>query len=218
VSFDSVAPFYRALETIVFGNALQRARVRWLGEIGTPRRALIVGEGNGRFLRALVRSHPDLRIDCVDESARMLALAEKRLGASCHDSNVAFIHENVLKWESTRAYDLIVTHFVLDCFEADALEIIVRKLARAASPNAVWLLADFNVPSSRWAKWWANVWLSVMYTFFQWTTGLSARRLVNPAPCLHDSGFVCHARELSRSGFLKTEVWVRNQVVPSGRD
>ena len=61
VSFDSIAPAYRTLETIAFGGALQRARVACLGEIGTPRRALIVGEGNGRFLCELLRRSSERR-------------------------------------------------------------------------------------------------------------------------------------------------------------
>jgi hypothetical protein len=43
VSFDSIAPYYRWIETIVFGNALQRARIYWIDKIPRPGRALIVG-------------------------------------------------------------------------------------------------------------------------------------------------------------------------------
>ena len=79
VSFDAVAPWYRMLETIAFGDALQRCRVACLGEIAVPRRALIVGEGNGRFLCALLQAHPGVEVVCVDASERMLQLARKRM-------------------------------------------------------------------------------------------------------------------------------------------
>src|SRR5205085_11553919 len=64
VSFDAIAPWYRTLETIAFGQALQRARVACLAEISAPRRALIVGEGHGRYLCQLLRAHPPPHVDC----------------------------------------------------------------------------------------------------------------------------------------------------------
>src|ERR1043165_8266693 len=66
VSFDAVTPWYRTLETVAFGNALQRARLACLAEIQAPSRVLIVGEGDGRFLFQLLRMHPSAEIDCVD--------------------------------------------------------------------------------------------------------------------------------------------------------
>jgi hypothetical protein len=42
VNFDSVAASYRQLETIVFGDQLQQARVAFLGKIDTPHRVLVL--------------------------------------------------------------------------------------------------------------------------------------------------------------------------------
>ena len=94
-SFDPIAPRYCALETLAFGNALQSARVAFLSEIGDTRRALIAGEGNGRFLEALLRRHPTIRVDCVDASARMLQLAKARVH---DDPRVRFLHEDLKVW------------------------------------------------------------------------------------------------------------------------
>src|SRR6476660_3262445 len=114
VSFDAVAPWYRALERIAFGNALQRARVAWLGEISSPRRALIIGEGDGRFLSELLRTHSTVEVDCVDASERMLALARQRLRHTAARPWVHFLYADIRSWTPHEAtYDLIVTPFFL---------------------------------------------------------------------------------------------------------
>jgi ubiquinone/menaquinone biosynthesis C-methylase UbiE len=195
----------------MFGKALQRARVCWIGELGHPQRALIVGEGNGRFLCELLRAHPELRIDCVDESARMNALAKERLSSQFPGAHVRFVQQDVLEWTPENSYDVIVTHFVLDCFDAIELTRIVKKLAHAATPDVTWLLADFSIPSRQWARMHARIWLHVMYAFFRLVAGLRPRTLVDPTCDLLAQGFVCAGREVSRAGMLKSEMWRRGQ-------
>ena len=209
MSFDAVAPWYRALETIAFGNALQRARTAWLNEIGSPRRALIVGEGNGRFLAALLQRHPLIRIDCVDSSERMLDLARQHvLKASPDDiGRVSFLRHDVVSWTPGDRYDLIVTHFILDCFSIRQVGLVVAKLAQAAAANARWLLADFRTPNAGFARVHARVWLAVMYWFFRCVAGIEARELVDPSPFLRAEGFTLARQDLFRLGMVKSELW-----------
>ncbi|MFN2621567.1 MAG: class I SAM-dependent methyltransferase [Chthoniobacterales bacterium] len=209
MSFDAVAPWYRTLETITFGNALQRARVACLGEIGSPRRGLIVGEGNGRFLAELLRTQPAVKVDCIDASERMLQLAQQRLGHNAR--RVRFLREDIRSWMPLPGqYDLVVTLFFLDCFSADQLADIVRKLSNAATRNAVWLLADFRVPSSGFDRLRARAWLAAMYAFFRVAAGIEARQLVDPSPFLRAVGFILERQDLFRHGMLKSELWRRD--------
>jgi ubiquinone/menaquinone biosynthesis C-methylase UbiE len=210
VNFDRVAPFYRSVETIAFGNALQRARIRWLRAIPSPGRALIVGEGNGRFVSELLKLHPGVEIDCVDASAAMLKLAGACLAQdSVTPPAVRFLQRDVREWTTTERYDLIVTHFVLDCFEAVEVKMVVEKLARVATADATWLLADFTAPQSTFARMHAKAWLRAMYFFFRLTAGLRTIELVDPTADLTAQDFTCRARELSRFGMLKSELWSR---------
>jgi trans-aconitate methyltransferase len=212
VSFDGVALWYRTLETIAFGNALQRARVACLGEIGSPRRALIVGEGNGRFLAGLLQRHPLIKIDCIDSSQRMLDLARQSILRTVPDEigRVTFLHDDAISWMPRDRYDLIVTHFLLDCFTVQRIGSIVAKLAQAAAPKAAWLLADFRVPEAGFTHWHARVWLAVMYWFFRSVAQIEARDLVDPSPFLLAEGFVLERQLLFRYGMLKSELWRRN--------
>jgi ubiquinone/menaquinone biosynthesis C-methylase UbiE len=212
VSFDALAPWYRTLEWVAFGDALQRSRVACLGEIAAPRRALVVGEGNGRFLCELLRLHPGVEVDCLDASQRMLRLAQKRIERELPEraESVRFLHQDITSWPAPEHhYDLLVTHFVLDCFSEAALTGIVSKLARAATQDANWLLADFCVPANGMAKLRARAWLAAMYLFFRVTAGIPARELVDPTPLLQSEGFMLVRQQFFRNGILKSQRWSR---------
>ena len=212
MSFDPLAPWYRTLEWIAFGDDLQRCRVACLGDIAAPRRALIIGEGNGRFLCELLRRHPGVEVDCVDASERMLQLARQRLERELPDrlEHVRFLRHDLTSWSpSERHYDLLVTHFFLDCFAELQLAAVVRKLAQAAIENANWLLADFCVPPKGVARFRARAWLAVMYRFFRLTARIDARQLVDPTPFLRDEGFALAREHSFRKGMLKSEMWRR---------
>jgi SAM-dependent methyltransferase len=219
VSFDAIAPWYRALETIAFGNALQRARLACLEEIDPPSRGLIVGEGDGRFLRDLVRRHPAIEVDCVDASERMLRLARQRIERELPDSlnRIRFLQRDITSWTPTPgAYDLVVTHFVLDCFPKGQVADVVGRLAGAATTKATWLLADFCVPPDGFRRTRARVWLAAMYRFFQVTARIEAAALVDPSLFLCAGGFELVHQHLFRRGMVKSELWRRDSLGSAG--
>ena len=212
MSFDAVTPWYRTLETIAFGNALQRCRDACLGEIRSPRHALVVGEGNGRFLCELLRAHPGVEVDCVDSSERMLQFARGRIENELADlrDQVRFLHQDITSWAPPENhYDLVVTHFLLDCFPEAELPRLIMKLAAAGTSDATWLLADFRLPDRGFARLHAQAWLAAMYRFFRITSRISARELIDPTPYLQAEGFSLIHQHLSRSGMLKSELWRR---------
>jgi trans-aconitate methyltransferase len=210
VSFDLVAPHYRWLEKIAFGNALQRARTCWIDTIARPKRTLILGEGDGRFLCELVRAYPMIDVDCIDASEAMLHFARARLLRMHPESfsGVHFVHDDILKWSPRKSYDLLVTHFFLDCFPGRELQAIIAKLASAAEPGAVWLIADFTIPRKRFARAHARLWLRMMYAFFRATAGIAAKELVDPIPYLDGYGFTRASENLSRGSMLRSDVYV----------
>jgi SAM-dependent methyltransferase len=209
VSFDFLAPHYRWLETLAFGNALQRARTCWLNKIARPNRALIVGEGNGRFLCELLRVHPGIDVDCIDASREMLRLARARLLRTSPESipHVRFLCEDILNWSPQKSYDLLVTHFVLDCFPRPELQMIVNTFAAAAEPGAPWLIADFILPRKRFARVHARLWLGLMYTFFGITAGVKAKNIIDLHPILTENGFVRESSSFSRAGMLRSDLY-----------
>src|SRR5215207_7803568 len=169
MTFDRLAPHYRWMEWILAGSKLQRCRTAFLPHIRPPRHALLLGEGNGRFLVELLRAHPRGRVLCVDASAPMLESARARLRPHrLSDDRVEFLHADLLKWPApTESFDLLVSHFFLDCLRPEQLAQLVPRLAMACSPDARWLLADFCEPPAGAAKWRARFILRAMYLFFR---------------------------------------------------
>lgn len=212
MNFDRVAPYYRWLETVVFGEQLQQARTAFVRQIRPPRHVLVVGEGNGRFLAEFVRVHPDAKVDCVEASARMIALARERLGKAavrfqCTDIRGAKLPD--------ASYDLIVTHFFLDCFDDTTLPGVVAKLARSATADAQWLIADFFPPTQGWKRLRARSLIALMYWFFRAVAGLEARCLIDYHPSLSRQGFTLQEHVISPTGMIRSELWQRD---PTPRD
>jgi ubiquinone/menaquinone biosynthesis C-methylase UbiE len=201
VSFDSLAPLYRTLETIVFGSALQRARVALLDETRGCKAALLVGEGNGRFLAALIAAQRDIRITCVEQSSKMIELARASLSNS---NRVHFIQANVLAVEMGTVHDLIVTNFFLDCFNDEQLAKVIAKLAAIATDDAKWIVTDFT------AAWQGKPLVAIMYLFFRIVAGISGSHLPDYAPVLAQHGFQCVTARSFFAGIVRTEMWRRS--------
>lgn len=212
MSFDRLAPFYRAMEWLLAGGKLQRCRVAWLAEIPEPRRILLVGEGHGRFLEVCARRFPQAAIMCVDASRGMLRVSEARWrAAGGRPGAIEFVQALLPEWPGDAgSFDLIVTNFFLDCFTAAQLGPVVAALARRAAPDACWLIADFNVPPRGWQRWRARLILASAYAFFHWATALPARELIPPDGFLSAAGFRLTRRRLAEWGLLHADVWVRS--------
>ncbi len=211
MSFDRLASHYRWMEWLLAGGKLQRCRTAFIGDIPAPRNVLMLGEGNGRCLVEMLRAFPAARFTCVDASARMLECARARVKAhALRDAAIEFIQADALHWQAPVArFDLLVTHFFLDCFRAEQLAALVPRLAAAATPDARWLLADFCEPPSGIAKWRARWILRAMYFFFRRATGLPASHLTPPDAFLQHSGFALSERRVSDWGLLHGDLWQR---------
>jgi SAM-dependent methyltransferase len=211
MSFDRLAPHYRWMEWVLAGSKLQRCRTMFLGRLPPINHALILGEGTGRFLAELLKVQHQAKVTCLDSSAGMLAQARKTLEEQDLDSgNVRFIHSNILEWKaSADKFDLIVTHFFLDCFRPDQIERIVQIINPSAATQSAWLLADFRIPPSGIARVRARLIVSAMYFFFRAATRLEAKSLANPDAILEANGFVLKERVVAEWGLLQSDLWKR---------
>ena len=224
VNCDPLARWYRTLETLAFGGALQRCRtglIPWaLGGPDPIRRVLLLGEGDGRFGVALLTASPTVNVEVVDNSAAMLARANKRHPPGhkirFHQGEAgAWLRgrEKEVRAGTQEPFDLIVTAFFLDCFSEGELGELTRAIAGVAADRARWLVADFRQPPGPGVKaWLAWLLLKVMYAFFGWTTGLQTRRLGDFRPHLFSQGFRPVRAAASGGSFLVAEGWVRQGV------
>ena len=226
--FDRLAGVYQPLETLLFGKALEHARNAFLGRPLSPRpgstqargelkRILIIGEGDGRFLAELSRRYPGVQVDCIDESRAMLARAERRLQRLEPNApaQVRFLRgdvRNLILPET--AYDILVTHFFLDCFTETTLKTLLPRLAKSLKPGGRWLLADFHLPQGRFARLYRRGWLRVLYTFFRWQTGLEASHLVDPLPLLLSQGLTLTGAWRARGDFVRSLLLTNSPPLP----
>jgi ubiquinone/menaquinone biosynthesis C-methylase UbiE len=107
-SFDRVARIYEGAERALFGQRLQAARTAGLDDLASPRRALLLGEGDGRFAAALLARFPNCEVHILDGSAQMLELARQRTQAH---ARVKTIHADAREYEFSGQYDLVTTLF-----------------------------------------------------------------------------------------------------------
>jgi ubiquinone/menaquinone biosynthesis C-methylase UbiE len=206
VNCDVIAPYYRWIEYLGMGRALERRRRRFLSEVGAARRALVLGDGDGRFLRQLAARAPSARLDYVDRSAGMLKLARRAVGSE----RVTYHHADALEFPLPHAeYDLIATHFFFDCFGPTELDRLIERVASAAAPGAHWLVSEFRVPRRRWLEPPARIYIGGLYAFFRLATGLRNRRLVDHRPMLESRGFRLWKSEEVWGGLIASELWSR---------
>jgi ubiquinone/menaquinone biosynthesis C-methylase UbiE len=208
VNCDPIARVYRWFEYAAFGRELERRRFRFLAETRDARRALVLGDGDGRFLARLLGNAPDVRVELVDSSKVMLDLARYRAGSP----RVTYHHSDARTLALPRSqFDLIVTHFFLDCFDEDDLRRLVHGVSGAAQPGAMWVISEFRQPASGWRAAWAWLWLRVLYFFFGVATGLKVRRLTDHRPLLDACGFQLEQVEEVWFGLLASEVWRKSR-------
>jgi ubiquinone/menaquinone biosynthesis C-methylase UbiE len=209
--FDHLAGHYDLMETLIAGEKLERCRNAFWDEIPPVESALLVGEGHGKFLASLLQRYPSVEVTCVDASARMLEVARERLlRAALPIDRVQFIQAEVPAWSPpAERYDLVATHFFLDCFPRDQLAAVIGCLQRAARPGAWWLVSDFQIPRAGLKRLRALVIHRLMYGFFRLATKLPASALVLPQPFLRQNGFVRVSRSEFDWGLLFAELWKR---------
>lgn len=217
-NFDWLAAHYRWMEWVLAGSKLQRCRTAFLATIPRPRRVLLLGEGNGRFLAAFCRQFPEARVTCVDASPRMLQQARARLQrAGGFTEKVEFVTANVGAWDFPVAeYDLIVTHFFLDCFRPDQLDELIPKIAASGKAGAHWLVADFCRAPQGWRRWRSGLILSLMYWFFERFSRLPARELTEPDRRIQTQGFHLEQRQSADWELLHTDLWVKSEGAGKG--
>ena len=211
MSFDAIAPHYRWMEPLLAGRKLQSCRIAHLHRLASPQSVLILGQGPGKFLAPFRQRFPHARVTCIDSSQRMLGIAQHNVvSGDVPLEKISFIHANALDYNYAPAsYDLIVTHFFLDCFGPEELRHLISQLASAATPSANWLLSDFSIPQSGFPRLRALAIHRLMYAFFRVTANLSARSLNPPEEFLRSHAFNLQHRSCTNLGLLHSDLWSR---------
>lgn len=204
-SFNLIARPYRWLEYLTLGRALERCRLHFLPRLLQQKRALVIGDGDGRFLAALMAANPHIHADAIDSSATMLHLLRKRCEANAA-SRLQTHHTSALAFTPTGSYDLVVTHFFLDCLTQSDLETLITRITPTLASEALWLVSDFHIPPGP-MRLPARIIVRTLYLTFRILTGLRTVQLPDHDTALTKAGLKRVAQHQSLAGLLTTELW-----------
>ena len=206
-NFDLLAKPYRWLEYLTFGPYLQRTRTHFLNELTHCRQALVLGDGDGRFTAQLLRINPQVQIHAVDASPKMLAALQKSAGSNAY--RVTTEVADLRHWSPNQntQYDLIATHFVLDCLTAEEIASLAQRLDPSITPNAQWLVSDFAIPLNRFGHLLAAPLISLLYASFRLITNLYLTRLPDHQSSLEQFGWTLQSHCPRLKGLLISQLW-----------
>ncbi len=170
--FDRIATVYDGLARLVFGNSIQHAQQYFLNDIASQSKVLILGGGTGKFLDTLVTLKPACDVWYIEASQKMLELSKIK---NNHANHVHFIHGTEDSIPQGVTFDVVILNFYLDLFTDASLDVVLKKIQKALKSDALWFVTDFVEGN----KWWKNILLRIMYTFFQMTCNIETARLPN---------------------------------------
>ncbi len=205
-NFDHIAGVYRWLERLTFANSLWRCRCTFLDDLLSCRTALVIGDGDGRFTARLLEANPTIRIDAVDNSRAMLHALVRRAGANA--DRVRTYQADARQWlPPSSPYDLIITHFFLDCLTTGEVAELADRLRESATWSSLWIVSEFATPPD-WFGWFiARPLVTALYLSF----ALLARTRVFHLPRHHEAltqaGFSLRLTRPRASGLLVSEIW-----------
>jgi len=207
-NFNLIARPYRWLEYLTLGHALERCRLHFISRLLHQKKALVFGDGDGRFLAALMTANPGLHADAIDTSAVMLHLLRRRCESSALNAAVRLqTHQtNALAFTPIGPYDLVVTHFFLDCLTQRELETLISHVTPSLAPEALWVVSDFRIPSGP-MRLPARIIVRTLYLAFRILTGLRTDHLPDHAAPMIEAGLIRTAQHYSLAGLLTTELW-----------
>jgi hypothetical protein len=207
--FDRVARIYRAMEYLSFGPLLEHCRFFHLPRLGPARRALMIGDGDGRFTARLLAEHDGVRADAIDLSPAMLDLLHGRVAANGALGRLTLACADARAFTpSASDYDLVVTHFFLDCLTTGEAAQLIARVRPCLAPGAMWLVSEFAMPSrGRLRRRLAQSLIALLYAAFRLLTGLSVRSIPPWRNLLAEAGFTPAASRAWLGGILVSELW-----------
>ena len=203
--FNHLARIYRWMEWLTFGPFLQRCRTTFLSNLQQRRRGLVLGDGDGRFTSRLLRTNAHIVVDAVDASEAMLSQL-----ARCASPNSSRVHTHFADartFQPPHEYDLIATHFFLDCLTTSEIKLLASRLRRHAAPDVLWVVSEFAIPANFYGRSIARPLISALYLAFRLLTRLRIRELPNHHVALAQTGWSLVHQQKRLAGLLISELW-----------
>ncbi|MGD0912336.1 MAG: class I SAM-dependent methyltransferase [Terracidiphilus sp.] len=205
-----MARAYRWMEYLSFGPVLWRCRTEFLADLAHCRNALVIGDGDGRFTARLLETNAAIKVDAIDASPAMLRALVRRAGKAA--GRVRTDVADARDWQpaNSETYDLVVTHFFLDCLTTDEVRALAVRIRSASVPDTLWVVSEFALPRSFFGRFVARPLVTALYHAFGLLTGLRVRALPDHATVLTEAGFRIYLSRTRLWGLLVSELWTNS--------
>lgn len=177
-SFDSIAPYYDRLASIVFGSSIRKAQTCYLNQIPAEAKVLVIGGGTGWWLKELQKLNPQCTIWFIEASKKMLDKAMRN-----SKGNIIPIHGSENDVPSFK-FDVVITYFFLDMFNGPEMKRVISCIDGSLKKEGLWLISDFVDD-----KLWHRFFLFLMYRFFWLLGAIQNMKLIDWRLILDDHNF-----------------------------
>ncbi len=216
--FDRVAAIYQTGEYLSFGPLLERCRFWFIPELAASRRALILGDGDGRFLARLLAAAPGLHAHAVDASPAMLRRLRARVTRAGAAARLTTTSADIRTFRPpargfSGACDLVASHFFFDCLTPGETDALVTRLRPHLAPGTAWVVSEFEISGAgplRAAV--CRFIIAGLYAAFRVLTGLRVCQIPPWRESLMRAGFVRMASRSHLGGLLVSELWQLQQA------
>lgn len=192
------------LGSIVFFGALHRSQTFFLSRLQKSDNVLVVGGGTGRFLVDLLKVGESLKVTYVDISPGMILKAKKKVNKLGKSEHVEFICGGLESIPNGK-YDLICTHYFLDCFEEGELFGVIQQFKSLLSKDGLWHFTDFYLDDS--SSMFRKSFVSFLYFFFRSFCGLKVKKLANFKELFSKNGLQLKEEGYFYRGLLRTGLY-----------
>ncbi|MEM6842761.1 MAG: class I SAM-dependent methyltransferase [Bacteroidota bacterium] len=214
-SFDRIAPAYDFLGYLAFGGTLRRAQQHFLSVIPPHSHVLVIGGGSGKVVLDLLDRAEVHQLTYVEASAVMLRRAERRITnyqqakPNVSVPPVTFINGTERDIPSSEKYRVVITNFVLDMYEGNALDRMMQQIDALLWPDAYWLFTDFRYSSQSAQRWWQKPLAGLMYLFFKITANILIQALPNYDTHFDRLGWKAEQHHSFFGDFITSQVYRR---------
>ena len=208
VNFSKLAPIYDLLGSLAFVGRLHRSQTHLIPLYPKqPKNILIMGGGTGKFLIELLKAITFENITYIDLSPKMITLARNKVSVSYPESlsKMHFICGD----ETTipkKSYDLIITHYFLDCFTETDFVKVAESLYDHLQATGTWSMVDFSNPQNNHIK--GSI-IGFLYGFFRLTCQLNVKNIPDFDPWFEQKLGRRYDKEFI-GGLLKSTIYTKN--------
>lgn len=163
--YKIIGPIYDFLSTIYSGRQIHKAKTAMNADLKEDQKVLFAGVGHGRD--AIDAAEKGAQVTVVDLSATMLKNLGKNLKGKNFKHEIRLVHSDILQFDETAEYDMVVANFFLNVFPEDFMVTIMQHLGTLVKSDGYFVVGDFHYPKGNiFTKAFQNLyWYIAVFTF-----------------------------------------------------